>query len=198
MTGLRAPARYRLQPFARLSSQISSVSLRSQRLYASSSYGSGEGDPKGENPQDQGSNPSSSREHPGPPAPDVSKPGSKTEEPSSKTGGAAKHSTDQSKSDRPQPKIYSASIPSEPSEDVRKHNEELAQRHDRPNAEVDTKGETVEKGFWKVLTTRLDQADKRSRIAGFWRSGPQSLMHHILLQPCNYRICGSLFVTKAH
>lgn len=41
------------------------------RRFASQDYGSGEGDPKGGNPQDQGPSPSSEIEHPGPPPPDV-------------------------------------------------------------------------------------------------------------------------------
>ena len=38
---------------------------------ASQDYGSGKGDPKGENPQQQGANPSADKEHPGPPPPKV-------------------------------------------------------------------------------------------------------------------------------
>lgn len=42
-----------------------------RRLYATQSYGGGEGDPKGENPLQQGPNPAADKEHPGPPPPDV-------------------------------------------------------------------------------------------------------------------------------
>ncbi|KAL9094729.1 MAG: hypothetical protein Q9165_002999 [Trypethelium subeluteriae] len=38
-------------------------------LLATSDYGSGAGDPRGENPQSQGANPSADKEHPGPPPP---------------------------------------------------------------------------------------------------------------------------------
>lgn len=42
------------------------------RSYASGDYGSGTGDPKGENPKEQGTSPATTElEHPGPPAPDV-------------------------------------------------------------------------------------------------------------------------------
>jgi len=42
------------------------------RSYASGDYGSGTGDPKGENPNEQGTSPATTElEHPGPPAPDV-------------------------------------------------------------------------------------------------------------------------------
>ncbi|KAL9071811.1 MAG: hypothetical protein Q9157_005322 [Trypethelium eluteriae] len=38
-------------------------------LLATGDYGSGSGDPRGENPQSQGPNPSADKEHPGPPPP---------------------------------------------------------------------------------------------------------------------------------
>lgn len=49
-----------------------------QARFASGDYGSGTGDPKGENPQEQGPNPSEKLEHPGPPPP---KTGDKTKKP---------------------------------------------------------------------------------------------------------------------
>ena len=53
-------------------SLLSPLYTQQHRLYAGgSSYGGGEGDPKGENPQDQGSNPSADLEHPGPAPPKV-------------------------------------------------------------------------------------------------------------------------------
>ena len=45
------------------------------------------------------------------------------------------------------PKIHDAKIPSEESEDVRKHNEDMGKRHDRPHNQIDEDGK-VEKGFW--------------------------------------------------
>lgn len=48
--------------------QIQRTAFAQTRL-ASQDYGSGEGDPKGEKPQQQGPNPSEKLEHPGPPPP---------------------------------------------------------------------------------------------------------------------------------
>jgi len=57
---------------------------RSTIRFASGDYGSGAGDPKGENPQEQGANPSADKEHPGPPPPKVGQ----------NTGGATKAGAD--------------------------------------------------------------------------------------------------------
>ncbi|KAL9612654.1 MAG: hypothetical protein Q9167_002781 [Letrouitia subvulpina] len=108
---------------------------------------SGEGDPKGQNPQEQGPNPSESQEHPGPPSPNTAEGGQKTKQTTSSKNSSSENSGG------PQPKIYNEKIPDTESEDVRKHNEDVSKRYDRPNAEVDGKGETVEKGFWKVNVT---------------------------------------------
>ena len=48
-----------------------------QTRFASGDYGSGEGDPRGERPQEQGPNPSEDKEHPGPPPPKTSDKGGK-------------------------------------------------------------------------------------------------------------------------
>lgn len=135
-----------VHPLLRFSPQAYSASLRKGRFYASQSYGSGEGDPKGENPQEQGANPSESQEHPGPPSPNTAEGGQKTKQ----TSPSKSSSSSSENSGGPQPKIFNEKVPTEESEDVKKHNEDLSKRHDRPNAEVDVKGETVEKGFWKV------------------------------------------------
>jgi hypothetical protein len=50
--------------------QKKSFSTMARRM-ATQDYGSGEGDPKGEKPQEQGANPSADKEHPGPPPPKV-------------------------------------------------------------------------------------------------------------------------------
>ncbi|KAI9682797.1 MAG: hypothetical protein M1822_006287 [Bathelium mastoideum] len=55
-------------PVARARTPLRPFSHRAAAL-ASSDYGSGAGDPKGENPQQQGPNPSADKEHPGPPPP---------------------------------------------------------------------------------------------------------------------------------
>ncbi|KAL9133747.1 MAG: hypothetical protein Q9175_005076 [Cornicularia normoerica] len=135
------------------------------RLYAGgSSYGGGEGDPKGENPSDQGSNPSADLEHPGPPPPSV---GQGTGGGPTK-GGAQGHNTQQNESsssggqastsgsggasggDGPQPKIHKHNAPEEHthSDEVRAHNEDMAKRHDRPNEKSADKEDKVDKGYW--------------------------------------------------
>ncbi|KAI4233124.1 MAG: hypothetical protein L6R40_007189 [Gallowayella cf. fulva] len=145
---------------ARLSyTRSAPLAVRQHRYYAGQSYGGGQGDPKGETPQEQGANPSAELEHPGPPPPDVGKgtgggptkagsDGHNTQDGPSQ-GGSGQSGASQS-SRGPQPKIHSENIPAEESDDVKAHNEDMTKRHDRATAEVDKKGETVEKGFWKV------------------------------------------------
>lgn len=144
----------RLTPIFRPFASIRSFSPRSllspayaqqHRLYAGgSSYGGGEGDPKGENPSDQGSNPSADLEHPGPPPPSVgqgtgggpTKGGSEghntKQNDSSGGGGQASTSGGASgeKGDGAQPKINKHEAPEENahSDEVRAHNEDMKKR----------------------------------------------------------------------
>lgn len=47
------------------------------------------------------------------------------------------------------PKILDAAPPAEPSEDVKQHNKEFEQRHDRSSNKINSDGTpTVGKGFW--------------------------------------------------
>lgn len=127
-----------------------------QRRYAheSSSYGGGEGDPKGESPQEQGSNPSAELEHPGPPPPKVGQgtgggptkahgDGHNTQENAS-SNGDTKGSSSGGVSSGSQPKILGENN-AEHSEDVKAHNEDMKKRHDRPSNDD---GDNVGKGFW--------------------------------------------------
>jgi len=140
------------------------------RFYAQQSYGSGEGDPKGENPQEQGANPSADLEHPGPPPPDV---GKGTGGGPTKAGGGAHGTAHKSSSggvrsegsgksanaekgkEGAQPKILDErSPPAELSEEVKKHNEEMDQRYEKSASRVDEQGkDNVGKGFWKGRST---------------------------------------------
>ena len=132
--------------------------LQQHRFYAQSSYGGGEGDPKGESPQQQGPNPSAHLEHPGPPPPDVGRGsgggptkagdgGNNPQQKGTSDGGESSGPT-QSKSGA-SPKIHSEGTPAEASEDVKKHNEELENRHDRAANKVDEDGkDNVHKGYW--------------------------------------------------
>lgn len=152
---------------------ISPVYAQQHRFYAGgSSYGGGEGDPKGENPQDQGSNPSADLEHPGPPPPSVgqgtgggpTKGGSEghNTQQNSSSGGQASTSGNGGEGDGPQPKIHKHDAPQEQdhSDEVRAHNKDMDKRHDRPN-EKSGGDDKVDKNFWKgrslatLLTTLL-------------------------------------------
>ena len=141
-----------------LRTTLSSTYAQQRRLYAGSNYGGGEGDPKGENPQDQGPNPSAGLEHPGPPPPSV---GQGTGGGPTKKGSEG-HNTDQSPSsssgqggssggDGARPKIHQHNAPDEhsQSDDVKAHNEDMARRHDRPNEKSpDKEDDSVSKGYW--------------------------------------------------
>ncbi|KAL8938696.1 MAG: hypothetical protein Q9216_003756 [Gyalolechia sp. 2 TL-2023] len=161
MAGFRSPSFLRPLATARFSSCPSSLAFHQHRYYASQSYGGGQGDPKGEKPQDQGSNPSAEMEHPGPPPPDVGKGtgggptkahdgGHNTQQNASSSGSSSSGKSGASQPNNgPQPKILSENQPTEESDDVKAHNQDMAKRHDRANAEVNDEGQTVEKSFWK-------------------------------------------------
>ena len=135
------------------------------RYYASQSYGGGQGDPKGEKPQEQGSNPATSNaEHPGPPPPDVGKGtgGGPTKKGSGGHGG--KDTSGSGGEDRKQtsgggplseqaaqPKIHKhdAPHPDTHSEDVQAHNAEVAKRRDKPHEASGDEDDTVDEGYWK-------------------------------------------------
>lgn len=162
MAGIKVISLFRPLNASRLSStRTTSLAFQQHRRYAGQSYGGGQGDPKGERPQEQGANPSAEQEHPGPPPPKVGQgsgggptkagaDGHNTQDGPSK-GGSSRNSGASQSSGGPQPKILSDNIPTEESDEVKAHNKDMGNRHDRANTEVDEKGETVEKGFWKVL-----------------------------------------------
>lgn len=139
------------------------------RCLATGDYGSGEGDPAGERPQEQGANPSADKEHPGPPPPSAARGGGK------QSGTSGSQSQEQQKGsdlssknlkEGAQPKIHSESAPhhSDHSEDVKKHNREMDQRAERPTEkadESDREGDKVDKEFWKgkvpvLIMNRVD------------------------------------------
>ena len=160
MTRLRLTPVFRsINPYC-VSPRITSLSNNTPqwRSYAGSSYGGGEGDPKGENPQQQGSNPSADLEHPGPPPPDV---GQGTGGGPTKAGAEGHNTTENvtggsgSKSGgtegAAQPKIHKHDAPAEEhhSEEVKKHNEDMNKRYDRPQEKSPDTEEKVDKSFWK-------------------------------------------------
>jgi hypothetical protein len=79
-------------------------STRLQVRFATQDYGSGKGNPAGEQPKKQGQNPSEHMEHPGPPPPKVaqgkssSSPNSSDKTPSSSSSSSSKSSSDKSQS----------------------------------------------------------------------------------------------------
>ena len=135
------------------------------RQYAHQSYGDGEGDPKGENPQEQGSNPSAEKEHPGPPPPaegqgsgggptKADESGHNTQDNASspsKEGdgrGSKEHGSRRSKSGA-QPKILDEAEPTAQNDEVKQHNEEMTNRYDRAGTQVgNPEQDKVGKGFW--------------------------------------------------
>ena len=147
-------------------SLLSPAYAQQHRLYAGgSSYGSGEGDPKGENPSDQGSNPSADLEHPGPPPPSVGQgtgggptkggtEGHNTEQNDSSGQASASGGANGGKGDGgPQPKIHKHEAPEENahSDEVRAHNEDIKKRHDRPNEKSADENDGVDKSYWSGM-----------------------------------------------
>lgn len=137
------------------------------RAQATSDYGSGKGDPKGENPQQQGANPSADLEHPGPPPPKQGEGSGSTPtkggKESSNSGNASKQSKgtqpSQSSSSGSQPRIHNASEPSEnESQEVREHNRKFEQRPDSASNKVsreEQEKDKVGKDFWKGKSSLL-------------------------------------------
>lgn len=152
------------RPTTRPSLSIRPFKQPASRFYAAQSYGGGQGDPKGENPQEQGANPATSdAEHPGPPPPDVGQGtgGGATKKGSQGHGGSniasnetgTKNGTNGGSPTEAaaQPKIHShdATNPENHSEEVKKHNEEMANRHERPYDSSKDGEDKVDKHFWK-------------------------------------------------
>ncbi|KAF3002071.1 hypothetical protein E8E13_009406 [Curvularia kusanoi] len=147
---------------------------RTQVRFATQDYGSGEGNPAGEKPQQQGQNPSEGIEHPGPPPPKVargqsssspnddgsgSSSGKSTSSSNSKPGqqsqsndGASKTGSGNSKSvNGAQPKILNENPPATDSEEVKQHNKEMEQRAEKAYEQVsneDAEKDKVPKSFW--------------------------------------------------
>ncbi|KAK6395713.1 hypothetical protein LTR65_010733 [Meristemomyces frigidus] len=147
------------QPMLRLSSRQTPTVAFTSRRAASGDYGSGTGDPVGENPQDQPKNPKEHMEHPGPEAPAVGKSSG-----GSKSGGSGQQSQ-QGGEQKPdsvqkskgtqgaQPKIFNESPPAEGqgSKDVEDHNRDMDNRAEKAHSKVsdkDAEKDKVGKGFW--------------------------------------------------
>jgi hypothetical protein len=179
MSFLRATSLRQFQAIAApaLRTQRAAFSL-TPRSFATSDYGSGKGDPRGENPQDQGANPSADLEHPGPPPPkegqgsgagptkggkeggnsgnasEQSKKGKQQQQPQQQQQGQEKSSA-QKTDGAPQPKIHNPNGPpskESESEEVREHNRQMDQRTETASNQAsneDVKKDKVPKEFWK-------------------------------------------------
>ncbi|KAF2633683.1 hypothetical protein BU25DRAFT_405554 [Macroventuria anomochaeta] len=144
---------------------------RPQVRFATQDYGSGEGNPAGEKPQQQGQNPSENIEHPGPPPPKVargqssSSPNEDSSSSSGKSSSESKPSEQSQSNDRTaktgggdgksvngaQPKILNANPPATDSEEVKQHNKEMDQRAEKAHEQVsneDAEKDKVPKSFW--------------------------------------------------
>ncbi|KAF1959499.1 hypothetical protein CC80DRAFT_405988 [Byssothecium circinans] len=124
-----------------------------QLRFATQDYGSGEGNPAGENPQKQGARGREDLEHPGPPPPKVAKQSSSSSSQSSEKSGGSDKGGSEKGSGKPQPKILNDDPPSKEneSEDVKEHNKEVDQRAERAHEQVsneDAKNDKVPKKFW--------------------------------------------------
>ena len=142
-------------------SRIVAPNSNTIRTYASQDYGSGKGDPKGENPLEQGPNPSADVEHPGPPPPSAGQ-GSGSGPTKGTTGGHNSGNSSSASSSGQgqkggsgsgssgkgaQPKILRDTLPAEPDEDVKQHNREMNQRADRAHEKAEDNVK-VPKGYW--------------------------------------------------
>ncbi|PLB52980.1 hypothetical protein P170DRAFT_423767 [Aspergillus steynii IBT 23096] len=152
----RVPARV-VRPSRVLSPRLQSIVPFCRRTYAQSSYG-GEGDSQSQHPKSHRNSPTRDIEHPGPPPPDVSKdaPSSSGAESESRTSEADEGVMNKRPSNKANPTIIDArqspNIDSEgnPREDVppdvKRHNEEVENRHDRPYNHIGDEGK-YQKGF---------------------------------------------------
>jgi len=160
MSSLRQPTRLGsplLRPFLRCTPRTT-ISPFQTRL-ATQDYGSGDGNPVGETPQNQGKNAATrSVEHPGADAPNTgsssssSSKGEATESQSSNTPSSSKDGGNEAgdsgvgnqqkkkETKGAQPKIHSQNKPDTESEDVKKHNEEMRNRHDKPKQQIPEEG----------------------------------------------------------
>ena len=147
---------------------------RPQVRFATQDYGSGEGNPAGEKPQQQGQNPSENVEHPGPPPPKVAR-GQSSSSPNEDSGSSSGKSSSTSSESKPseqsqsndgasktgagdgksvngaQPKILNENPPATDSEDVKQHNREMDQRAEKAHEQVsneEAEKDKVPKSFW--------------------------------------------------
>ncbi|KZF22479.1 hypothetical protein L228DRAFT_260666 [Xylona heveae TC161] len=154
MSFIRLPLRTALHSRPFVGAPLQAILPASGLRFSHQDYGSGEGDPRGEQPQKQGRNPSVEKEHPGPPPPaegQGSGSGSAKGQSSGSSQKSSSSSSSKSKNDA-QPKILEHHEPEEvmsnPSEETQKHNKEFQERYDRPAEHAKGSNENVSKKFW--------------------------------------------------
>ncbi|KAI7085242.1 hypothetical protein KC356_g6095 [Hortaea werneckii] len=149
MSFLRVTRQPALRSLAR-STNTPTLAFTPRRL-AHQDYGSGDGNPAGENPQAQGKNPSEKAEHPGPEPPTAGKKaGEKSQQ--QQQGGSQQPSSNNNKGTHgaAQPRILNDPPPSASGE-VEQHNREMDQRAEKSHEKVraeEVEKDKVPKGFW--------------------------------------------------
>ncbi|KAF1932920.1 uncharacterized protein M421DRAFT_252775 [Didymella exigua CBS 183.55] len=160
-----------LRSVARPAAVRPALFARPQVRFATQDYGSGEGNPVGEKPQQQGQNPSENIEHPGPPPPKIAR-GQSSSSPNEDSGSSSSNSSSSSKPSEQsqsndgasktgggdgksvngaQPKILNARPPATESEEVRQHNKEMDQRAEKSHEQLgseEAEKDKVSKSFW--------------------------------------------------
>ncbi|KAE8328740.1 hypothetical protein BDV39DRAFT_173196 [Aspergillus sergii] len=113
------------------------VSPLSWRTYAHSSYG-GEGESEAQQPNNPRNTPTRDIEHPGPSAPDVSKGSTASSNSQPRSSSTSQEDRDKEDSE--------GNVKSDVPDDVKKHNEEMEHRYDRPYNQLGNEGKSP-KGF---------------------------------------------------
>ncbi|GAB1742734.1 hypothetical protein NU219Hw_g8446t1 [Hortaea werneckii] len=163
MSFLRMTRQPALRSLTRSTPNAPTLAFTPRRL-AHQDYGSGDGNPAGENPQAQGKNPSEKAEHPGPEPPTA---GKKAGEKAQQQQGGGSHQQQPSSSNNnkgtqaasPQPRILNDPPPSASGQqdaassgEVEQHNREMDRRaekaHSKGRTEEDVEKDKVPKGFW--------------------------------------------------
>ncbi|KAK8160498.1 hypothetical protein BKA80DRAFT_310776 [Phyllosticta citrichinensis] len=133
------------------------------RRLAHQDYGSTDSSPKAAKEQ-PASSATRSKEHPGAPAPDVgqNKESSASSSKSDKKQQCESNNTTSNNKDNAvkgaHPKILDENAPAEINEDVKQHNREMEQRHDRANTKLandDVEKDKVPPGFWSGQGGRM-------------------------------------------
>ncbi|KAI7281607.1 hypothetical protein KC345_g4048 [Hortaea werneckii] len=131
------------------------------RRLAHQDYGSGEGNPAGENPKDQGKNPSEKAEHPGPEPPSAGKKAGEQSQQQQQSGSqqpSSSSNNNKGTQGAAQPRILNDPPPSASGQqqgaasgEVEQHNREMDQRAEKAHEKVraeEVEKDKVPKGFW--------------------------------------------------